>query len=182
MILPIVKYGDETLREKAVPVGLVTDEIRKLAADMLETMYQARGVGLAAEQVGRRERICVIDVPKDCEKEAYRESNEAAVKMPLVLVNPEIISAEGEQRDNEGCLSFPKIGSPVTRANTVTVTFFDLAGMRQTITVSGLLARAVQHETDHLDGVLFVDKLGPGQLLAIAGKLSRLKAATRRGK
>ena len=182
MILPIVKYGDETLREKAVPVSFITDEIRKLAADMLETMYAARGVGLAAEQVGRCERICVIDVPKDCEKEAYRESNEAAARMPLVLVNPEILAAEGEQRDDEGCLSFPKIGSPVTRANTVTVTFLDLDGMRQTLTVSGLLARAVQHETDHLDGILFVDKLSQVQMLSIAGKLRRLKTATRRGK
>ncbi|MBO4288085.1 MAG: peptide deformylase [Kiritimatiellae bacterium] len=182
MILPIVKYGDETLREKAVPVSFVSDEIRKLAADMLETMYKARGVGLAAEQVGRRERICVIDVPKDCEKEEYRESNEAAIQMPLVLINPEIIASEGTQRDNEGCLSFPKIGSPVTRANTVTVTFLDLAGMRQTVTVSGLLARAVQHETDHLNGVLFVDKLSQEQLLSIAGKLQRLKTATKRGK
>ena len=123
----------------------------------------------------------MIDVPKDCEKEEYRDSNEAATPMPIVLINPEIIAAEGEQRDNEGCLSFPKIGSPVTRANTVTVTFLDLDGMRQTITVSGLLARAVQHETDHLDGVLFVDKLSQAQLLSIAGKLRRLKTATRRG-
>ena len=160
MILDIVKYGDDRLRVKATPVALVTDELRKLAQDMLETMYAARGVGLAAEQVGRAERLCVIDVPKDAEKPECREAN-AAVAMPLILFNPEILSLEGKQRNDEGCLSFPNIGAQITRANKVTFTYLDKQGFRQTATACGLLARAVQHETDHLDGVLFIDRLDP---------------------
>lgn len=177
MLLPIVKFGGAVLREHAVPVADIDGKVKKLASDMLESMYAAKGVGLAAEQVARTERMCVIDVPKDCEKEPYRESNAAAVKMPMVLINPEIISKEGTQRNEEGCLSFPQIGVPITRANTVTVTYLDLAGMRQTVTASGLLARAIQHEIDHLDGILLVDKMSQMQRVSIAGKLRRLKQA-----
>ena len=173
MLLPICKYGNEVLRERATPVGFVDENIQKLAADMLDTMYAAKGVGLAAEQVGRTERLCVIDIPPDCEKEQYRERN-AAISMPLVLINPEILSSEGEQRGDEGCLSFPGIGAKVTRAETVTVTYLDLQSQRQTITVSGLLARCVQHELDHLDGVVFIDKLSSVQKLTIASKLKKL--------
>ncbi|MBP5320051.1 MAG: peptide deformylase [Kiritimatiellae bacterium] len=176
MILTITKYGQSVLRQKAQPVAAVTDEIRKLAGDMLETMYAAKGVGLAAEQVGRTERICVIDVPKEAEKEPYRETN-AVVKMPLVLINPEIIGKEGRQRNEEGCLSFPDIGAPITRANKVTVRYLDLDGNERTETVYGLLARAVQHETDHLDGVLLVDRMSSLQKMSIAGQLRRLQQA-----
>ncbi|MDR2849370.1 MAG: peptide deformylase, partial [Verrucomicrobiota bacterium] len=127
MILPVVKYGDEVLRQKALPVVDVTDDVKKLVRDMLETMYAAKGVGLAAEQVGRTESVCVIDVPREAEKEACREEN-AAIAMPLVLINPEIIASEGKQRNEEGCLSFPEIGAPITRADKVTVTYLGLDG------------------------------------------------------
>jgi len=175
MIHPILTFGNDALRRKAVPVAEITDALRRLAADMLETMYAAKGVGLAAEQIGRDESICVIDIPPDAEKDACRAAN-ASIAMPLVVVNPEITACEGKQRNEEGCLSFPEIGAPITRANQVTVAYTALDGERQTITVRGLLARAVQHETDHLNGILLVDKMSPMQKLSVAGQLKRLRA------
>ena len=178
MIHPIVTFGYDELRQKAVPVVDVNDDIRKLATDMLETMYAAKGLGLAAEQIGRNECICVIDVPPDAEKDACRAAN-ASVVMPLILINPKIIASEGKQRNDEGCLSFPDIGASITRANQVTVTFTTLTGKCQTITVQGLLARAVLHEVDHLNGILLVDKMSPMQKLSVAGQLKRLQAKSR---
>lgn len=170
----IVTYGNAILRQAARPVPTVTDEIHQLIADMLETMRAARGVGLAAEQVGRDEAVCVIDVPEDAEKPECRAFN-AAIPMPLILINPEILSMEGTQRGEEGCLSFPDISATVTRADQVTVAFHAADGSRQTITVQGLLARAVQHETDHLKGILLVDRMSQVQKMAVSGKLRRLK-------
>jgi len=174
LIQTIVTYGNEALRAKATPIIDINDKIQALAANMLETMYASNGVGLAAEQVGRTESICVIDIPTDLEKPACREQN-AAIKMPLILINPQIIAVEGEQRDEEGCLSFPQIGVQITRAFQVTALYTDLQGIRQTITAYGLLARAVQHELDHLKGVLLVDQMNAVQKLAAAGKLKRLQ-------
>ena len=170
----IVTYGNDALRRTARPVPAVTDEIRQLADQMLATMYEANGVGLAAEQIGREEAICVIDIPADAEKPECRAFN-AAVAMPLVLINPEILALEGSQRNSEGCLSFPEISATITRANQVTVAYNDLQGERQTVTVQGLLARAVQHETDHLKGILLVDRMSPVQKMSVSGKLRRLK-------
>ena len=176
VILPVVKYGNDVLRQKAVPVAEVTDEIKKLVSDMLESMYAAKGVGLAAEQIGRTECICVIDVPADMEKEACREEN-AAIAMPLVLINPEITATEGKQRNEEGCLSFPDIGAPISRADKVTVAYTDIHGKRQTATARGLLSRAIQHETDHLNGVLLVDRMSAMQKMSVSGQLKRLLKA-----
>ena len=174
MIYAVVTFGHEILRQKAVPVAEITDEVRQLVQNMLESMYAAKGVGLAAEQVGRTESVCVIDVPHDAEKEACREEN-AAVPMPLVLINPEIIATEGKQRNEEGCLSFPEIGAPITRADKVTVTYTDLAtGARLTVSARGLLSRAIQHEVDHLNGILLVDKMSPMQKMSVSGQLKRL--------
>lgn len=178
MIYQVVTFGHEVLRQKAAPVAEITEEIRQLVADMLESMYAAKGLGLAAEQVGRTESVCVIDVPSEVEKEACREAN-ASVPMPLVMINPEIIAKEGTQRNEEGCLSFPDIGAPITRADKVTVTYTDLNGTRQTVTALGLLSRAIQHETDHLNGVLLVDKMSPMQKMSVAGQLKRLQKAAR---
>jgi len=174
VIYPVVTFGQEILRQKAVLVAEITDEIRQLAHDMLESMYASKGVGLAAEQVGRTERLCVIDVPRDAEKEACRDEN-AAIPMPLVLINPEITAKEGKQRNEEGCLSFPEISAPISRADKVTVTYTDLTGKRQTVSARGLLSRAIQHETDHLEGVLLVDKMSPLQKMSVAGLLKRLQ-------
>ncbi|MDD4102871.1 MAG: peptide deformylase [Kiritimatiellae bacterium] len=177
MLLPVVIFGNEVLREKAVPVAEITDAIRALVRDMLESMYAARGVGLAAEQVGRTESLCVIDVPPDAEKDECREEN-AAVAMPLTMVNPEIMSWEGTQRNEEGCLSFPEISAQITRADKVTVSYTDLDGVRHKVSARGLLARAIQHEVDHLNGVLLVDKMSPMQKLSVAGKLKRMQKQT----
>jgi len=175
MIYPILKFGDDALRQKATPVAEVTDEVRKLVLNMLETMYASKGLGLAAEQIGRMECICVIDVPTDVEKEECRAEN-ATITMPLVLINPEILASEGKQRNEEGCLSFPEINAPITRANQVTVTYLDIKGHRQTATAKGLLARAIQHEVDHLNGILLVDMMSPMQKLSVSGQLRRLQA------
>ena len=174
MIYTIVTYGNEVLRSKATPVIEVTDDIRVLAASMLDTMYASNGVGLSAEQIGRTESICVIDIPEDAEKKEFRQAN-SSIEMPLIMINPQIISVTGEQRDEEGCLSFPKIGVMITRAEQATVSFTNLQGIRQTLTTGGLLARAVQHELDHLDGILLVDKMNAVQKLAASGKLRRLQ-------
>jgi peptide deformylase len=140
-ILKIITNGDPVLRRKARPVEKVTKRLRNLAKDMLETMYEANGCGLAAPQVGISERLVVVDTGNG----------------PIVLVNPEILVREGQARDSEGCLSIPGRNEYVTRAQKVRVKFSDLRG--QTITMDGedLLARAFQHEIDHLDGILFID-------------------------
>ncbi|MFO7937791.1 MAG: peptide deformylase [Kiritimatiellia bacterium] len=179
MTLPITTYGNKILREKATPVIDINDEIRQLVENMFETMYASNGVGLAAEQVGRTESLCIIDIPPDAEKEKCIEKTVSA-GMPLVLINPQIIASEGEQRDEEGCLSFPQIGVQITRADQVTVSFTDLEGIRKTVSACGLLARAVQHELDHLDGVLLVDRMNSVQKLAVSGKLKRLQKENNR--
>lgn len=177
MILQIQTYGNEILRREARPVAAVGDEIRTLARDMIETMHDADGVGLAAQQVGRDEAICVIDIPKGADKTAANEAFNAAVPMPLVLLNPVIVAEEGSQRGNEGCLSFPDIHGQITRAMQVTVKYTDLDGKGQTATARGLLARAIQHELDHLHGKLMIDKFSSVQKLAVKDKLRRLAAA-----
>ena len=178
MIHDIVTYGQEVLRQKAQPVLSVTQEVKTLIRDMLDSMYAARGVGLAAEQIGHKESICVIDVPADSEKPECVAIN-AAIPMPLVLINPAVTATSGQQRNDEGCLSFPEISVPITRAMQVTVTYMDPEGKPQTATAQGLLARAILHETDHLNGVLLVDRMSAMQRLSVAGKLKRLQAETR---
>lgn len=158
MTLKIERYGSEKLRVPARRVA-VTPELAALADDMLETMYRSKGVGLAAEQVGRDEALCVIDVPLSCEDDESTKEFNSAVKQPLVMFNPEIISSSGEQTGREGCLSLPDVGGDVTRPQEVTVQFIDAHGMPQIATVRGFLARAVCHETDHLKGILYVDHM-----------------------
>ncbi len=162
----IVKYGDKALRQKAIAVESVDENIRQLVGNMLSAMYAAEGVGLAAEQVGRSEAVCVIDVPRE---------EAGTTPMPLVMINPRIIESEGEQTGLEGCLSFPDIHIKVKRAGKVKAIYMGLEGGSQTVVCEGLLARAVQHELDHLEGVLLVDHMSPVQKVANAGKLKRLK-------
>ena len=174
--MKIYKYGEAVLREKAEPVAVVTDALRALAADMIETMHRSKGVGLAAEQVGRTEKLCVIDIPEGCENEEDEAFN-APVQMPLVLFNPEIVSQEGTQRDKEGCLSFPGIGGSITRAAQVTCQYLDENNMPQMLVARGFLARALQHEIDHLNGILYVDHMSAVERLEYAGRLKKLSAA-----
>ena len=176
MILKVYKYGEAVLRVKAVPVAVVDDHLRQLAEDMLETMHRAKGVGLAAEQVGHTERMCVIDVPEGCE-EPEDEAFNAPIAMPLRLWNPEIVAQEGAVRDKEGCLSFPNVGGSLTRAAQVTCRYLDEENRPQVITARGFLARALQHEIDHLNGVLYIDHMSAVERLSCAAKLKKLAKA-----
>jgi peptide deformylase len=144
--LEILQYPDPRLRHVAAPVDAVDEAVRGLAADMLETMYAAHGIGLAATQVGVDRRVCVIDV-----SEAKDE--------PLVLINPEISWREGSQESVEGCLSIPDVEDKVRRAERVGVRALDRDGEAFELDTDGLLAVCVQHEIDHLDGRLFIDHL-----------------------
>ena len=173
MALKVYKYGEAVLRERAQPVAIVTDELRNLAEEMIDTMHKARGVGLAAQQVGRLEKMCVIDIPEGCE-EPEDELFNAPVAMPLKLFNPEIIAQEGPQHDKEGCLSFPGIGGSITRAQQVTCQYLDEENRPQIMMARGFLARALQHEIDHLNGILYVDHMSAVERLTYASKLKKL--------
>ena len=173
MALKVYKYGEAVLRERAQPVAIVTDELRNLAEEMIDTMHKARGVGLAAQQVGRLEKMCVIDIPEGCE-EPEDELFNAPIAMPLKLFNPEIVAQEGSQHDKEGCLSFPGIGGSITRAQQVTCQYLDEENRPQIMMARGFLARALQHEIDHLNGILYVDHMSAVERLTYASKLKKL--------
>ncbi len=163
MIYPIVKFGDSVLEKPAAPVTDFNDELRKLAEDMFESMYAAHGVGLAAPQIGIPKRIAVIDV-------TFKEDPNAKI----VLVNPEIVHTEGKQTASEGCLSLPEFRENVSRAMKVTARAQDLDG--KTIEVNGeeLLARALLHETDHLNGKLFISHVSALKRDLIKRKVRKL--------
>ena len=145
-LLDILEFPDPRLRTKAKPVTQVDDSIRKLADDMLETMYAAPGIGLAATQVNVHQRIVVIDVSED-------------KNQPLVLINPEFEVIEGEQQYDEGCLSVPGFYETVTRAEKIRLKALDRNGQPFELEADGLLSVCIQHELDHLDGMLFVDHI-----------------------
>ena len=144
----ILTYPDPFLATTAAPVAKVDDSVRTLVRDLFETMYAANGVGLAATQVGVGKRVIVVDI-SPVEEEAA----------PLALVNPEIVESQGCVLGLEGCLSVPGVEGEVARAETVLVRGMDEKGSPVTVRAQGLLARAIQHEIDHLDGILFIDKL-----------------------
>jgi len=163
---PIVKYGDPVLEKPAAPVTVFDGDLRKLVAEMFESMYAAHGVGLAAPQIGVPLRIAVIDV-------TFKENPDAK----LVLVNPEIVHKEGKQRHSEGCLSLPDFRADVTRANRVTVRAQDLEGKTFEHTGEELLARAFLHETDHLNGRLFISHISALKRDLIKRKIRKLAKA-----
>ena len=166
MIYPIVKYGDPVLERTAAPVTAFDAELRKLIEDMFESMYAAHGVGLAAPQIGISKRIAVIDV-------TFKD--DPAEKM--VLINPEIIHKEGHQRSNEGCLSLPEFHAKVARPNRVTVRAQDVHGKTFEHTGEELLARAFLHETDHLNGKLFISHISALKRDLIKRKIRKLAKA-----
>ena len=166
MIYPIVKYGQEVLEKPAEPVTEFDGELKKLVTDMFETMYAANGVGLAAPQIGIAKRLCVIDITSGQDPNAR-----------LVLANPVIISVEEEQVQEEGCLSLPDFRAKTPRPLRATVQAQDVTGQEITLSGEGLLARAFCHETDHLNGMLFISHLTHLKRESIKRKIRKMAKA-----
>lgn len=166
MIYPIVKYGNPVLEKPAEPVTAFDDDLKKLVSDMFESMYAAHGVGLAAPQIGISKRLAVVDI-------TFKEDPEAK----LVLINPEIIHTEGRHTQNEGCLSIPEFREPVTRARNVTIRAQDVNGKYFEKTGEELLARAFLHETDHLNGKLYIQHLSALKRDMMKRKIRKLMKA-----
>jgi peptide deformylase len=158
--LQLKYYPADVLKQKAKKISRFDASVRKLAADMLDTMYQSNGCGLAAPQIGVSKRIMVIDVSRpDDEENELSEKAKQKLSKPIVFINPEIIDQEGEMTGLEGCLSFPGVFFEVKRASRIVVRYQNLTGKEQKMEAAGnLLCRAIQHEIDHLDGELFIDK------------------------
>jgi len=166
MIYPIVKFGNPVLERPSEPVTAFDGELQKLVEDMFESMYAAHGVGLAAPQIGVCKRLAVVDI-------SFKEDPDAK----LVLVNPEIIHTEGRQTQNEGCLSIPEFREPVTRPRKVTIRAQDVSGNLFERTGEELLARAFLHETDHLNGKLYIHHLSTLKRDMIKRKIRKLMKA-----
>ncbi len=159
----------------------VNDEIRTVVKEMFETMYEEEGIGLAAEQIGHTERIFILDISADGDLGEDGQRDNPSVEMPLVFINPKITGHTNDvQMGPEGCLSFPDIFVNVERWYEVDATYTDLDGLPQTLHAKGLLARAIQHELDHLDGILLVDRMSNVKKVALSGKLKRLVKATKK--
>lgn len=162
-ILPILKYPDPRLRELSKPVEKFTPELKKLAQDMLETMYAENGIGLAAPQVGELVRMLVIDTrPRDTEGRYEKNEmteKEGQIQQPLIILNPEVVKGEGKTTFSEGCLSVPSFFDDVERHEYIELKYQDLDGKTHILKTDGLLAICIQHEMDHLEGTLFIDHL-----------------------
>jgi peptide deformylase len=150
MIYPILAFPDPVLKKKSVAVNIITEEIRQLVKDMAETMYNAPGIGLAAPQIGVLQRVIVIDI-----------ASKGDAPQLISVINPTVIHSEGEVYEEEGCLSVPDFAANVKRHEIVTVKGLTIDGQERIWQADGLLAVAFQHEIDHLDGVLFIDRLSP---------------------
>ena len=179
MKLPIRKYGDPILRAKGKAIAKIDDRVRKLAASMLETMQAANGVGLAAQQVGQALQLTVIDISKVEDRPSTlkldgKEMDPVSV-MPLVLINPKLNLDKETALGLEGCLSFPDITADIERSETVTGEAETLEGKVMKFEAGGLLARALQHEVDHLNGILFIDRMSSAAKAAVNSRLKRLK-------
>ena len=182
MRLPIRKYGDPILRAKGRRIEKVDEQIRALAADMLETMHAANGVGLAAQQVGHALQLTVLDISQVEDRPSTLKLNgnqvDPASAMPLVLLNPQLRLHEEMDSGNEGCLSFPDITGEIDRAISVEVEAETLEGETVRIEAAGLLSRALQHEFDHLNGILFIDRMSSVAKASHASRLKRLQRET----
>lgn len=180
MILEIVNYPAPVLRKVGARVEDVTPKIEKLAEDMIETMYEAKGVGLAAPQIGKSLQMAVIDVSFDEECISYLRVNGEDAELedicPLVFINPEIKPLGEKETDIEGCLSFPDLRSEITRPGEVKAEMTLLDGSTITIETDGLFSRAIQHEVDHLFGKLFIDRMTSVRKLTIKRQLKELQA------
>lgn len=185
MILPVVKYGDPVLRKKGAVIEKITPEIRRLVDDMFDTMYDAAGVGLAAQQVGRALQLTVIDVRAVKDRpstiEVDGQPDDVSAHMPLVLINPKITPFGDPAKGPEGCLSFPEIYADITRPDSVEVEAIDREGKPVRFKAGGLLSRAVQHEVDHLNGILFIDRMTSETKAEIKDEIDSLQADTKEG-
>lgn len=179
MIRPIVFYPDPVLRKVGARVEEVTSEIRELAADMVETMYDADGVGLAAHQVGVALQLAIVDVSHNEECVTYLRVNGEEKTLseicPLTFINPELELIGSKDTDMEGCLSFPDLRGEIMRPFEVKATLYTLEGEKLVIETDGLFARAIQHETDHLFGKLFIDRMSSARKLAIKRQLKEMQ-------
>ncbi len=185
MILPIVRYGHPVLRQKGARIQEITPAITKLIEDMFETMYDAAGIGLAAQQVAKPVQLTVIDVRGVKDRPSTLEIDgqpvDVASIMPLVLINPELKLVGEPIVGSEGCLSFPEIYEEITRSPYVEVAALDAKGRRFQFKAGGLLSRAIQHETDHLNGILFIDRMTSKAKQALKPELDALQAETKAG-
>ena len=172
MLLPIKIYDDPVLREKAKPVEIFNEDLARLGNDMAETMYDARGIGLAANQVGLTDRIIVVDV----DWSDRRGRRGSGLRSPTLMINPEVLE-EGTEDDvySEGCLSLPELEGDVWRAAWIRYRYHDPQGQLHEDEAEGLRARCILHEIDHLDGILFIDRMAPELRLQLAGQLARLR-------
>jgi peptide deformylase len=186
MILSILQYGDPILRTKGKQIEKIDDHIRKLAANMIETMHAANGIGLAAQQVGEILQLTVLDVSQIEDRPSTLKLSgndvDPTASMPLVLINPEIELGGEIEIGTEGCLSFPEITGQIERAELTMVCAQNLEGDKIEVEASGLLARAIQHEVDHLNGILFIDRMNSAAKAALSSRLKRLQKQTKRGK
>jgi peptide deformylase len=184
MILDVVKYGHPVLRERGLRIKEITAEVTQLIADMFETMYDSKGIGLAAQQVGRAVQLTVIDVRGITERPSTLELNgepsDVDAFMPLVLINPKVTPLGEPVAGPEGCLSFPEIYADITRPERVEVKALNAEGKPISFRCGGLLARAVQHEVDHLNGVLFIDRMPPETKAELRAEIDDLHTATKK--
>jgi len=185
MILPILQYGDPILRTKGQRIEKIDDRIRELAANMIETMHAAHGVGLAAQQIGEALQLTVLDISAVEDRPSTLKLGgkdaDPMSAMPLVLINPEIELRGESEVGVEGCLSFPEITGDIERAQSVIVRAQTLEGGTIEIEAGKFLARAIQHEHDHLNGILFIDRMRSAAKAALSSRLKRLQKETRRG-
>ena len=185
MILEILQFGDPLLRAKGERIEKIDERIRELARNMIETMHDAHGVGLAAQQVGYPLQLTVLDISAVEDRPSTLKLSGKDVDpknaMPIVLINPEIEMRGETEIGVEGCLSFPEITGDIDRSRSVLVRAQTLEGEMFQIEASGLLARAIQHEHDHLQGILFIDRMNSAAKAALSSRLKRLQKETRRG-
>ena len=186
MILPILQYGDPILRAKGKRIEKIDDRIRELAANMIETMHAAHGIGLAAQQIGEALQLTVLDISAIEDRPSTlkldgKDTTDPKTVMPLVLINPEIELGGETEIGVEGCLSFPEVTGDIERAQSVIVHAQTLEGGTIHIEASGFLARAIQHEGDHLNGILFIDRMNSAAKAALSSRLKRLQKETKRG-
>ena len=179
MVRPIVIFGDPVLRAKCKPVSEVTDEVRTLAKDMIETMVDAEGVGLAAPQVGVTLQLAVVDVSHDPECVSYLRVDGRDVTMadimPLVFINPKLELVDPKEAEQEGCLSFPELRAMITRPTEVKATLTNLDRKTFVVETDGLLSRAIQHETDHLNGIYIIDRVSEIEKIQYQSELKELE-------